>query len=161
MSVALELPAIVAHWQTNCPVVDARRAYTDLGGPAFNRPVIPAAETIATGTVDATLSALVWIRLSLTGVSRSGRPMGIDPNSQTHREGLAVQQVFYPLGYGLKFVLAKLDLARAVFHRETLSSGLVRFRDSDAPVAIDIPDNDAAGWGQFNITTPYWVRETV
>lgn len=158
---ATEWAAIVAYWRTNCPVVEARRCYTAVGGPPFNRPQIPSASSITTGNRLATMSALVWISLGIVGVPRSGRKMGINASSHTERFGLIVQSVYYPTGYGLDFVLPLVDDAREVFHRQTLSSGLIVCRDSDAPFQVAMPPEAEAGWGMFNVTTPYYLREQV
>ena len=160
-TVATEYAAIVAYWRTNCPVVEARRCYTHLSGAKFNRPQIPTPEAITTANRFATLQALVWVALQIIGVPRSGRKMGIQTNSHTERLGLISQSVFYPTGYGLDFVTPLLDDAREVFHRVTLSSGLIVCRDSDPPFQVQQPDESAAGWGQFNVTTPYYLREQV
>jgi len=154
-SVDTEYTAIVTYWRANCPVVEARRSYRHLGGELFDRPkiVLSATPTLTT------LQALVWIALSIQGVPGSARPQGISPTSTGHREGLIFQQVFYPFGHGFDFVLPIVDLARAVFHRKSLSIALVQCRDSDAPVRVDAPEGTAEGWGQYNVVTPYWVRE--
>jgi len=162
-----EYSAIVARWLTNCPVAEARRCYTQLGGSPFDRPQINTS-TITNANRLTSLQALVWIQLSIQGFIRSGRQMGIDPNCQSHREAMVSQQVFYPEGFGLDFVLPIVDDCREIFHRVTLSSGLVQFRDSDAPMRVyeeDMrvigPRSREAGWGQINVNTPYYVREVV
>lgn len=160
-SVDTEYTAIVTYWRANCPVAAARRDFSALGGPMFDRPKVDWS-AITNANRLATLQALIWIRLGIQGAAGSGRPLGIDPNSKSHRIGLITQQVFFPVvkeGAGLDFVLPIVDTARAVFHRVSLSSGLVLCRDTDAPVRIHNPENTEAGWGQFNVVTPYWLRE--
>jgi hypothetical protein len=160
-SVDAEYTAIVTQWRANCPVVEARRCYTQLGGPPFNRPQI-SLTAITNSNRSATCAALVWVALSITGSPRSGRQICLDPTTgHTHREGNVYQQIFFPDGFGLDFVLPIVDTARGVFHRDSLASGVVRFRDSDAPIRIHTPEFAEAGWGQFNVVTPYYVREVI
>jgi len=154
-----EYTAIVTHWRANCPVIESRRCYTDLGGPPFNRPQVPTFTSLTRASV---LAGVVWVSLSIIGVRGSARPQGISPTSQGHRLGLVSQSVHFPLGFGLDFVLPIVDDAREVFHRQTLtlSAGHLYFRDSDQPVRGDLPEQAESGWGHFNVVTPYWVRET-
>ena len=113
------------------------------------------------GAHQLTLAGIVWGSLNIIGVPRSGRKMGINTGAHTERLGLITQQIFFPTGFGLDFVLPIVDNAREVFHRQTLSSGLIVCRDTDAPFQVFSPPEAEAGWGQFNVTTPYYLREQV
>lgn len=150
--------AIVTYWRANCPVVTARRCFTDLGGPPFDRPTIG---TITNAGRVAECAALVWIRLGIDGIGASTRPLGIDPACKTRSTGVVTQFVYYPLGYGLDFVLPIVDTARAVFHRQSLASGLVQMRDAWAPEHVELPDDRSGGWGRIDCQNPFWITETV
>jgi len=160
-SVATEYGAIVAYWNANCPVVAARRCYTELGGKPFDRPQIPSVGSLTSANRLTVLGAAVWIWLQIDGVPRSARPQGIAPACPQRRIGAITQSIYYPLGFGLDFVLTKVDTARTVFHRVNLSSGLIQCRDTDGPDWISMPEDVAAGWGRVDVTTPYWVTEVV
>lgn len=160
-SAATEYGAIVAAWVASCPVAANRRDYAALGGPLFDRPKIPSPGTLTASNRLSVLGGVVWIRLAIDGVPRSARPQGIAPASPQRRIGFVTQHIYYPLGFGLDFALAKVDLARAVFHRQNLSSGLVQFRDAEAPDWIEMPEDVKAGWGRVDCANAYWVTEVV
>ena len=153
-----EYAAIVTRWKANCPVVAARRSFANIGGPVFDRPVVPA---FTTTTRETTLAGLVWVSLDILGTPSSGRAQGISPTSKTYRSGIVVQSVHFPLHHGLDFVMPIVDDAREVFQRSTLTltAGFVHFRDSDQPVRADLPEMRQEGWGFFNVITPYWTEE--
>lgn len=158
-SVATEREAILTRWIANCPVAASRRDYSALGGKPFDRPQVPSIASITSSNRETVMGGLVWIRLAIDGVPRSARPQGIAPDCPQRRVGIVTQHIYYPLGWGEDFVRTKIDLARAVFHRQSLSSGLIQFRDSDAPDWIEMPEDLRAGWGRVDCATPYWVTE--
>ena len=160
-SVETEYVQIVTLWRANCPVAAARRCFTDLGGPTFDRPQIPSPASITTSNRETKLAGAVWIRLQIDGIAGSAYQMGIDPACKTRRIGSVTQHLYYPLGYGLDFVLPLVDSARAIFHRESLSSGLIQFRDAEAPLMVEIPADTSAGWGRFDLENTYWVSEAI
>jgi len=162
-SVDTEYTAILTRWHAQLPVTlpAARRCYTDLGGGPFNRPQIPSVASITTGNRTATLQAAMWVRLNVSGIRSGARPLGIDPACKTRRIGIVTQVLYFPLGFGLDWVLPVVDQLRAIFHRQSLSSGLVQFRDAEAPDWVELPDDLAAGWGRVDCANAYWVTETV
>lgn len=162
-SVDTEYTAILTRWHAQLPATlpSARRDYTLLGGPPFNRPQLPSPGSITTANRTTQLQSAMWIRLDVTGIRSGARPIGIDPTCKSRRVGIATQILYYPLGYGLDWVLPVVDTLRAIFHRQSLSSGLVQFRDAEAPDWVSLPDDMAAGWGRVDLANSYWVTEVV
>lgn len=156
-----EWTAIVTRFKAAAPQSASLWDFSQIGGPVFDRPKLTGLSTLASADRLTTLQGKVWITLSILGTAGSGRPQGISPTSQTHREGMTVQSVHFPLGHGFDFVMPVVDDCREVFHRQSLSlsGGYVHFRDADPPVRADRPEHAASGWGFFNVFTPYWVRE--
>ena len=159
-SVQTAVTAIVTQFNANCPIASALRDTTEIGGPAFTRPTFNKAAVTnlnrATKLADA-----VWVRLGIDFVNGSATPQGIAPTSPTRTIGFVRQHIFYPAGFGSDFVLSVVDTSRSIFHRQTLSSGLLQFRDADAPVAIELPEDMSAGWARFDVQTAFWMTETV
>lgn len=153
-----EYAAIVTYWKANCPVAASLRAFESIGGPVFDRPVVP---TFTNATRKTVLAGVTWVSLDIQGVPFTGVQQGLDPYSKSYRNGIVVQSIHFPLGGGLDFVMPVVDDARQVFHRKTLTlaAGWVHFRDSDQPVRGDLPEMRQEGWGFFNVVTPYWVEE--
>lgn len=150
--------ALVTRWRATCPVAENRRCYTELGGPTFNRPQVGA---ITNATRFAVAQAAVWIQLAIRPIGGTARPQGIAPDCPTRWVGVVTQMVHYPLGFGLDFVLPLIDTARTIFHRQSLSSGLVQCRDAGAPEWVELDTNTLAGWGRYDIDNEFWMTEAV
>ena len=167
-SVKTAVTAIVIQFKANTPVSETPTAtapsglvdFTELSGVSFVRPTLDKA-AVTTLNRSTKAAAATYIKVGIDFVSGSGTQFGIDPTGRTRTLGFVRQHVYYPLGFGLDFALTIVDSARAIFHRQVLSSGLLQFRDSDGPVAVDIPEDRAAGWGRFDVQTPFWMTDTV
>lgn len=161
MSLATAYGAIVTRWTGQTSFGATRRAYTDLGGPPFDRPQIPSAGSVTNANRLSVMTGVMWCRFDIRAIAGSERPQGIDPSCPTRFVGMVTRSIYYPLGYGFDFVLTRLDLERAIFHRQSLSSGLVQFRDCGAPEQIDLPDDRKAGWGRVDLDNEFWLTEVV
>lgn len=161
MSMATAYGAIVTRWTGQTSFGATRRAYTDLGGPPFDRPQIPTPGSVANANRLSVMTALLWCRFDIRPVSGTERQQGVSPTCPTRWVGVVTRSIYYPLGYGFDFVLTRLDLERAIFHRQSLSGGLVQFRDCGAPEHIDLPDDRNAGWGRLDLDNEFWITETV
>lgn len=160
MSMATAYGAIVTRWTGQTAFGTNRRAYTDLGGPPFERPTFTAG-SVTNANRKATMTGLMWCRFDIRPISGTERPQGISPDCPSRWVGVVTRSIYYPLGYGFDFLLTRLDLERAIFHRQSLASGVVQFRDCGAPEHVDLPDDRNAGWGRVDLDNEFWMTEAV
>lgn len=152
MTWTAEQDAIFTAWQTGCPIPSARRDESDFGAPApFDPPAINPASPASS----------IWTRFSLRAVPKSGRPFAIGGSAPTYRQGMAIQQIFFPRGFGEAIVSTIVDTCVALFHRLTLTpaAGLqIQFGDAQPPERV-APSPDAAEWLQVNVVHFYELIE--
>lgn len=139
--------AILAYWVANTTFAAPLRALDAYNGPAFRPPAI----------VPATWTDAIWCRLTNVPIPRSTRPFGIGSAAWRYYEGLVYRQIFYPRGFGEGAAVdAFVESEVALFHRQSLAAGVVRFRDCYAPERVP-PTSDDAAWAQINVVNPYYV----
>lgn len=154
MSFASRKAAVRAHYEANAPVALDRIDRVALNGPpTFKPPKLPDLTGLSGAAKLAALQSAVWIRVSFHTVPKSGRPLHLGAWSPTETKAAVHQQIFAPAGYGEDFLLPILDAARAVFHRQHLLGGDIRFHDSEDPITVT-PEADGSKWAQFNVVTP-------
>jgi hypothetical protein len=159
--IATAFEAIVTRWQAQTAIPAARRAFVHLGGKPFDRTALPSPTTITNLNRETVVDDAVWVAFDIRPINGTERQQGISPTCPTRWVGTVTRHVYYPLGYGLKFLLPILDDERAIFHRVSLSNGLVTFRDCAPPESIDFEEDRTAGWGRYDIDNPFWVTEVV
>ncbi len=138
--------AILTYWAANTTVAAANRALDSFNGPRFEPPAINTA----------TPATAIWCRLTNVTLPRTTRPFGIGSAAHRYYEGLVYRQVFIPRGFAEAIADSIIEAELALFHRKTLASGLVRFRDCYVPERIP-PSEDDAAWSQVNVVNPYYV----